>query len=148
MIPETTQGFEMRPATLDDVPMIAADLLPEGIDDFRRAGFNPVLTMAIDVLSDESYVVISPDNKPCALLGIGKDGCMWMNMTNEIRRHPKAFIKCAKSWMNSLPHKLVWNAVDIQNTQLLKFLRLLGCQFLGVYPVGAKNTLYIEFVKL
>jgi hypothetical protein len=46
----STPGFSVRPATLEDVPVIAKDLLEEGIADFFRAGMHPVLCMAYDTL--------------------------------------------------------------------------------------------------
>lgn len=145
---QPTQGFKIKPARIEDVAYVANNLLQEGIQDFLRAGINPVLQMSLDVTVDKSYVVLSPDNVPAALLGISRDGCMWMNMTHEIRKHPKAFIKAAKKWINELDHPILWNQVDIQNTQLLKFIKLLGFKFLRILPFGTNNIYYVEFVKL
>jgi hypothetical protein len=47
----STPGFSVRPATLEDVPVIAKDLLEEGIaKTSNRAGMHPVLCMAADTL--------------------------------------------------------------------------------------------------
>lgn len=143
----STPGFSVRPATLKDVPVIASDLLKEGIEDFARAGMHPVLCMAADILSSKTFLVISPDNKPAALFGVYADGCIWMNMTNEIRRHPKTFIKEARKVVKTLG-PLLWNRVDIQNNNLRKFLRLMGFKVINVVLCDTRNIYYVEFAKV
>ena len=143
----STPKFSVRPATLEDVPLIAKDLLKEGIEDFNRAGMNPVLCMAYDTLNSKTFLLISPDNKPAALFGVYADGCIWMNMTNEIRKHPKAFIKEAKEFIKTLG-PILWNQVDIQNNNLRKFLRLIGFKVINVVLCDTKNIYYVEFAKV
>jgi hypothetical protein len=142
----STPGFSVRPATLEDVPVIAKDLLEEGIEDFNRAGLNPVLCMAYDTLNSKTFLLISPDNKPAALVGTYADGCIWMNMTHEVRRHPKAFIKWAKEFVKTGP--MLWNRVDIQNNNLRKFLRLIGFKVINVVLCDTRNIYYVEFAKV
>jgi hypothetical protein len=142
----STPGFSVRPATLEDVPVIAKDLLEEGIEDFNRAGLNPVLCMAYDTLNSKTFLLISPDNKPAALVGTYADGCIWMNMTHEVRRHPKAFIKWAKEFVKTGP--MLWNRVDIQNNNLRKFLRLIGFKIINVVLCDTRNIYYVEFAKV
>jgi hypothetical protein len=144
---DSTPGFSVRPATLEDVPEIARDLLEEGIEDFTRAGLNPVLCMAYDTLESKTFVLISPDNKPAALFGVYDNGCIWMNMTNEIRRHPKTFIKTAREVIKTLG-PILWNRVDIQNNNLRKFLRLIGFKVINVVLCDTKNIYYVEFAKV
>ena len=143
----STQGFSVRPATLEDVPVIASDLLEEGIADFFRAGVNPVLCMAADTLYSKTFFLISPDNKPAALFGVYADGCIWMNMTHEVRKHPKAFIKWAREFVQTLG-PVLWNRVDIQNNNLRKFLRLIGFKVINVVLCDTKNIYYVEFAKV
>lgn len=142
----STPGFSVRPATLEDVPVIAKELLEEGIEDFNRAGLNPVLCMAYDTLNSKTFLLISPDNKPAALVGTYADGCIWMNMTHEVRRHPKAFIKWAKEFVKTGP--MLWNRVDIQNNNLRKFLRLIGFKIINVVLCDTRNIYYVEFAKV
>lgn len=143
----STPGFSVRPATLEDVPVIASDLLEEGVADFHRAGVNPVLCMAADTLYSKTFFLISPDNKPAALFGVYADGCIWMNMTHEIRKHPKAFIKWAREFVKTLG-PVLWNRVDIQNNNLRKFLRLIGFKVINVVLCDTKNIYYVEFAKV
>ena len=142
----STQGFRVRPATLEDVPVIAKDLLEEGIADFFRAGINPVLCMAADTLYSKTFLLISPDDKPAALFGVTDSGCIWMNMTYEVRKHPKSFIKWAKEFVKTGP--ILWNRVDIQNNNLRKFLRLIGFKVINVVLCDTRNIYYVEFAKV
>ena len=142
----STHGFSIRPATLKDVPVIASDLLEEGIEDFARAGMHPVLCMTYDTLNSKTFLLISPDNKPAALVGTYADGCIWMNMTHEVRKHPKAFIKWAKEFVKTGP--ILWNRVDIQNNNLRKFLRLIGFKVINVVLCDTRNIYYVEFAKV
>ena len=143
----STHGFSVRPATLKDVPLIAKDLLKEGIEDFNRAGLHPVLCMALDTLDSKTFLLISPDNKPAALFGVYDDGCIWMNMTYEIRKHPKSFIIWAREFVKTLG-PMLWNRVDIQNNNLRKFLRLIGFKVINVVLCDTKNIYYVEFAKV
>jgi hypothetical protein len=143
----STSGFKVRPAALEDVPVIAKDLLEEGIADFFRAGINPVLCMAADTLCSTTFFLISPDDKPAALFGVTDEGCVWMNMTHEVRRHPKAFIKWAREFVKTLG-PVLWNRVDIQNNNLRKFLRLIGFKVINVVLCDTRNIYYVEFAKV
>lgn len=143
----STPGFRVRPATLKDVPVIAKNLLEEGLDDFQRAGAHPVLCMSYDLVTSKTYLLISPDDKPAALFGVDTSGCIWMNMTHEVRRHPKAFIKWAREFVKTLG-PVLWNRVDIQNNNLRKFLRLIGFKIINVVLCSTRNIYYVEFAKL
>ena len=143
----STPGFSVRPATLKDVPVIAADLLKEGAADFFRAGMHPVLCMSYDVLESKSFLLTSPDGKPAALFGVYENGCVWMNMTNEIRNHSKTFIKYPREFVKTLG-PVLWNRVDIQNNNLRKFLRLIGFKVINVVLCDTRNIYYVEFAKV
>ena len=143
----STHGFTMRKATLDDIPSIVSELLPEGKEDFARAGMNPVLCMAYDTLNSNTKVLLSPRGIPAGLVGVSQDGCIWMNMTNEARKYPKAFILWAREFVSNAG-SLLWNRVDIQNNNLRKFLRLIGFKIINVVLCDTRNIYYVEFAKV
>lgn len=143
----STPEFSVRLATLEDVPLIAKNLLKEGIEDFNRAGVHPVLSMVADTVYSKTFLLISPDGKPAALFGVYADGCVWMNMTYEVRKHPKAFIKWAREFVKTLG-PVLWNRVDIQNNNLRKFLRLIGFKVINVVLSDTRNIYYVEFAKV
>jgi len=137
-----------RPAVVSDIPVIVDNLLPAAKADINRAGVNPVLTMLLDMALYKAFVMLSPDGQPMALIGVNSDGNIWMHMTNETMKYPKAFMKAAKLWLSNQPHKLLYNYIDINNTALLKMVKRLGFKFLRVVPMTRNNLYYVEFVRL
>jgi hypothetical protein len=137
-----------RPAVVSDIPVIVDNLLPAAKADINRAGVNPVLTMLLDMALYKVCVMLSPDGQPMALIGVNSDGNIWMHMTNETMKYPKAFMKAAKLWLSNQPHKLLYNYIDINNTALLKMVKRLGFKFLRVVPMTRNNLYYVEFVRL
>jgi len=137
-----------RPATVSDIPLIVDNLLVAAKEDIKRAGVQPVLTMLLDMALYKTFVVLSPDGQPMALIGVNSDGNIWMHMTNEAMKYPIAFMKAAKLWLSNQPHKLLYNYIDINNTALLKMVKRLGFKFLRVVPMTRNNLYYVEFVWL
>jgi len=137
-----------RPATVSDIPLIVDNLLVAAKEDIKRAGVQPVLTMLLDMALYKTFVVLSPDGQPMALIGVNSDGNIWMHMTNEAMKYPKAFMKAAKLWLSNQPHKLLYNYIDINNTALLKMVKRLGFKFLRVVPMTRNNLYYVELVRL
>ena len=148
MTQERQSSVIIRPATVEDIPIITADLLEASRKDIDRAGQHPVLMMAEDLACYETSVALSPDGKPLALFGVNWSGNIWMQMTNEVMIHPKAFMKAAKLWLSNQPHKLLYNYIDINNTALLKMVKRLGFKFLRVVPRTRNNLYYVEIVRL
>ena len=144
---DSTQGFSVRPATLQDVSEIAVSLIPESLAEFKRAGVHPVLSMAQDLRTSDTRVILSPSGIPCAIVGVATDGCGWMSMTNEIRRHKVGFVRFFREYINQLG-PFLWSVVDIQNTTLHKFLKLLGYKALGVTVGDTRNIYYVEFARV
>mgnify|MGYP003331018878 CR=1 FL=1 len=141
-----TDKIVSRKATIRDVPYVVQNLLPEGLQDFRRAGIHPVFAIAADTLNSDTYLLSSPRGIPIGLVGVTKSGCIWMNMTNEIRKYPKEFILFAKDFVRARG-PLLWNEVDIQNNNLRKFLRLIGFKIINVIPSYGGNY-YVQFAMV
>ena len=138
----------IRPATLSDIPVIVDNLLPAAQQDIKRAGQHPVLMMAEDMAYYKTSVVLTPDGQPMALFGVSSTGNIWMQMTNDVLKYPKVFMKTAKLWLSNQPHKLLYNHIDINNTALLKMVKRLGFKFLRVVPRTRNNLYYVEIVRL
>jgi hypothetical protein len=138
----------IRPATLADVPHVSNNLLQEGINDMFRSGSNPALAMAEGVILDECYVAITDNGDYMALVGIGEGGNIWLQMTTKVKKHPLAFIRATKKFLNERPEPLLYNEIDIQNTALIKLVKKLGFKVINVVqPWGARNY-HVEIVKL
>lgn len=138
----------IRPATLEDLPNIINDLVDAGKRDMQRGGVNPAIRIPIDLRTYETSVALSPDNKPMVLFGVNSNGNVWMQMTNEVYKHPRFLMKAIKAWLGQQKHKLLYNYIDIQNTTLLKMVKKLGFKFLRVVPKTTNNNYYVEFVRI
>jgi hypothetical protein len=148
MTQESHSAVTIRPATERDIPSIVDDLLPAARQDISRAGEHPIFMMLLDMALYKTSVAFSPDGKPLALFGVNDDGNIWMQMTNEVMKYPKSFMKAAKLWLSNQPYKLLYNYIDINNTALLKMVKRLGFKFLRVVPQTRNNLYYVEFVRL
>lgn len=138
----------IRPATLDDLPAFVDDLLEECVQEHRRAGTNPAIRIALDMKTYDTQLALSPDGKPMVLYGINQRGNMWMQMTNEIRKHPRAFVRLTLDWLAKKKPTFLYNFIDIQNTTLLKFFKKIGAKFIGIVPKTMNNIYYVEVVRL
>ena len=138
----------IRPATFDDLPPVISNLVDAGRQDMKRAGLNPALQIYIDFLTYNTFLALTPDQKPMVLFGINDEGNVWMQMTNEVYKHPRFFIQATKTWLQEQKSKILYNYIDIQNTALLKMVKKLGFKFLRVIPMTKNNNYYVEFVRL
>lgn len=138
----------IRPATLKDLEFVQENLVDAGKQDMMRASINPVIAFLIDFKKNSLEVAMSPDNLPMVLFGVTTDGNVWMHMTNEVYKYPRFFMKATKAWIESQPHKMLYNYVDIQNTTLLKMVKRLGFKFLRVVAMPPNNNYYVEFAQI
>jgi len=124
----------IHPPTYKEVAYIAENLRQ---DDWRELqegwGINPALALFLDTLQGHT---------------VSDDGCVWMLCTPAIEDYPITFIREAKRWLESLPHKVLYNCADVRNTTHLKLLKHLGFKFLDVTIQGPKNLYFVEFIRL
>lgn len=148
MAKEYQSSCVIRQATLDDLPAFLDDLLDVCVQEHVRAGLNPALSVAADMTTYDTQLALSPDGKPMVLYGLNDEGRMWMQMTNEVTKHPRAFVRTALDWIKKKQPKFLYNFIDIQNTTLLKFFKKLGCKFIGIKPRTMNNIFYVEVVRV
>lgn len=139
----------IKQASIDDVVEVVDTLLPSDRTEIvDGTGLNPVLSMVNSVYFSNSVIFYVPDGTCAGMAGVSDDGCVWMHCTDAVRRYPILFCKEARKWINSLPHRLLYNKADIRNTLHLKLLKKLGFKFLRLVPYGPNNIYFVEFVKL
>lgn len=143
----STPGFRVRPASIDDIPLVLDNLLDNSLEDLLRCQLNPVLSLAMDVSNSEAYLALTEDNKPAALFGFESD-CFWMHMCRGMEAHPVAFMKFAKRWFNNHRPKYLWNQTGIEYTQAIKMAKFFGFKILRVFPSTLTYTYLVEMVLL
>ncbi len=145
-MPVSTPSFTVRPATIDDIPVVLDNLLDNSLEDLLRYRINPVLSLAMDMETSRAYL-ISTEDKPAALFGFDDD-CFWMHMCRGMEEHPVAFMKFAKRWFNNHKPKYLWNHTGIQYTQAIKMAKFFGFKILRVFPSTLTCNYLVEMVLL
>jgi hypothetical protein len=143
----STPSFTVRPATIDDIPVVLDNLLDNSLEDLLRYRINPVLSLAMDMENSEAYLALTEDNKPAAMFGFESD-CFWMHMCRGMEEHPVAFMKFAKRWFNKHKPKFLWNQTGIEYTQAIKMAKFFGFKILRVFPSTLTYTYLVEMVLL
>lgn len=142
----STPSFTVRPATIDDIPVVLDNLLDNSLEDLLRCKLNPVLSLAIDMENSRAYLISTKD-KPAALVGFESD-CFWMHMCRGMEEHPVAFMKWAKRWFKQQRPNYLWNHTGIEYTQAIKMAKFFGFKILRVFPSTLTNTYLVEMVSL
>jgi hypothetical protein len=143
----STPSFTVRPATIDDIPVVLDNLLDNSLEDLLRYKINPVLSLAMDMENSRAYLALTEDNKPAALFGFESD-CFWMHMCRGMEEHPVAFMKFAKRWFNKNRPSYLWNHTGIQYTQAIKMAKFFGFKILRVFPSTLTYNYLVEMVLL
>lgn len=141
--------YKANTACLAHVPELVNNLQPEDIREIIEGiGINPVLSISMGIVADDTIVFTAPDGKAAGVAGVDASGCIWMHCTSKTKQYPITFVKQAKQWINDLPHPILYNYADIRNITHLKLLKHLGFRFLRVVPYGPRNLYFVEFVRL
>ena len=146
-MPVSTPSFTVRPATIDDIPVVLDNLIDNSLEDLLRYKINPVLSLALDMENSKAYLALTQDNEPAALFGFESD-CFWMHMCRGMEEHPVAFMKFAKRWFNNHRPKYLWNNTGIEYTQAIKMAKFFGFKILRVFPSTLTYTYLVEMVLL
>jgi len=146
-MPVSTPSFTVRPATIDDIPVVLDNLIDNSLEDLLRYKINPVLSLALDMENSKAYLALTQDNEPAALFGFESD-CFWMHMCRGMEEHPVAFMKFAKRWFKSHAPKFLWNQTGIEYTQAIKMAKFFGFKILRVFPSTLTNTYLVEMANV
>jgi len=139
-------SFTVRPAKVNDIPVVLDNLLDNSLEDLLRCKVNPVLSLAMDMENSRAYL-ISIEDKPAALVGFESD-CFWMHMCRGMEEHPVAFMKWAKRWFKETKPDYLWNHTGIEYSQAIKMAKFFGFKILRVFPSTLTHTYLVEMVLL
>lgn len=147
-----------RPAYWDDVCYVSDNMRPEDIEECEAGGLNHFDALRLSFeRSDVAYTLITPDDVPCAILGVSPSplqgmGIIWMLGTDGIRKHKITFLR------NSLPglqrlydetgYEALYNYTYAKNKLHHAWLRWLGFKFIREVPMPPYDQPFYEFVRL
>jgi len=144
----STRGFTFKPATINDVLELTSQMLDRGLQDFERVGQHPVLSLALYIHYDDSYLIYGPDGSLYGAYGVSEDNAVWIQMTNKVKENPRTTVRFGKALMDHINRPYLWTTIDIKNTELINLARYLGFKVLRVFPDGPDNVYSIEIVRL
>jgi hypothetical protein len=92
----STRGFTFKPATINDVLELTSQMLDRGLLDFERVGQHPVLSLALYIHEDDSYLIYGPDGSLYGAYGVSDDNMVWIQMTNQVKANPLTTVRFGK----------------------------------------------------
>ena len=144
----STRGFTFKPATINDIHELTSQMLDRGLLDFERVGQHPVLSLAMYIHEDDSYLIYGPDGSLYGAYGVSDDNAVWIQMTKQVKKNPRTTVRFGKALMEHINRPYLWTTIDIKNTDLINLVRYLGFKVLRVFPDGPDNVYSIEIVRL
>jgi len=144
----STRGFTFKPATINDVHELTSQMLDRGLLDFERVGQHPVLSLAMYIHEDDSYLIYGPDGSLYGAYGVSKDNAVWIQMTKQVKKNPRTTVRFGKALMEHINRPYLWTTIDIKNTDLINLAKYLGFKVLRAFPDGPDNVYSIEIVRL
>ena len=144
----STRGFTFKPATINDVHELTSQMLDRGLLDFERVGQHPVLSLAMYIHEDDSYLIYGPDGSLYGAYGVSEDNAVWIQMTKQVKKNPRTTVRFGKALMEHINRPYLWTTIDIKNTDLINLARYLGFKVLRTFPDGPDNVYSIEIVRL
>jgi len=144
----STRGFTFKPATINDVLELTSQMLDRGLLDFERVGQHPVLSLALYIHEDDSYLIYGKDGSLYGAYGVSDNNMVWIQMTNQVKTNPLTTVRFGKALMEHINRPYLWTTIDIKNTELINLARYLGFKVLRVFPDGPDNVYSIEIVRL
>ena len=93
----STRGFTFKPATINDVHELTSQMLDRGLLDFERVGQHPVLSLAVYIHEDDSYLIYGPDGSLYGAYGVSEDNAVWIQMTKQVKKNPRTTVRFGKA---------------------------------------------------
>ena len=87
-----------------------------------------------------------PNGKAAGVAGVTPQNVIWMLCTETSAEYPRAFVREARRWVDSLPNPYLYNHADMRNETHIKLLKLLGFRFIRYHVYNGVPL--IEFIKL
>lgn len=147
--------FKTVPATKDRLLEIAVDVREADRKEvFRTTGLSVTESLYDSVeASKEAFIVLYNDKSLC-IFGVIVPNHLsniahpWFITTNKIENHKKEFLKKSKEFVEVLldDYDTLFNYVDAEYEDAVKWLKWIGFTILPSVPYGAKGDLFHPFI--
>lgn len=110
--------------------------------------FERALQVSLDA-SPEAYFVLGPRRQVLAAIGVSEfsvlddAGTPWMLGSKETPKHAKALLRASRAWfeLQKRRYPLLYNFVDAEYPEAIRWLKWLGFDILPAEPSGNKGAL-------
>ena len=160
----TTLGQEektsyFRKSVIEDVFDLAKRVCPQDKEEiWRGSGSKPVDALCAGFYaSDEVYTIVH-DGLIKGMFGVNKSiindriGIPWMLSDGDFKGLEITFLRTGKKWVDGLLSTnwdLLYNYVDVDNHNAIKWLKFLRFSFIRVIPnFGYAKTPFVEFMRI
>lgn len=147
---EPKNGYTIMPCTPELALSVGRNLRE---DDRREVEQTTGLTAEAAIIEsyygsayDQCVYFENPNGKAAGVAGVTPQNIIWMLCTDDSSESPIAFVRKARSWVNSLSNPYLMNVADMRNESHIKLLKLLGFKFIRYYVYN--NVPLIEFIKI
>lgn len=148
-----------RPSTLSDAQFVGVRLRSADRREVKAASGRIDLPEALTdgiLMSKPCFTILTPEQQPCALFGAVPDpdnkafGRVWMLGTDELVKYGRDFLRQSKPWWDYFHrfYPVLGNLVDSRNTVHVRWLKWLGCSFVGEQRIGEEQILFKEFIHV
>lgn len=150
-------SLRARRARNADAFYLSTRLRQADLDELQaNTGGDPLATLMVGRdISDPAYTIIDDIGLPVAMFGVvptnvDRQGVMWLLGTDELRKHSRDFLRQSRPWIERLHKKytLLYNVIDKRNKVHLRWLKFLGCNFVGEVIHGVENRPFVQFIHV
>lgn len=136
--------IHIRPTLPGDSWLIRADLREAEVLELAALGHTCEECMTLGLASTGAQTFFIGDEIG-GMFGVS-DGVLWGVFTNEIDRHPLAFLRASRRYISSLDIE-VTNYVDARNAKAVRWFRWLGFDVSAPEPYGINGALFHKFTN-
>jgi len=148
-----------RKSVIEDVFDLATRICPQDKEEIWRAnGSKPVDSLCAGFYaSDEVYTIVH-NGVIKSMFGVNKSiindriGIPWLLSDGQFEGIEIKFLRTGKKWVDGLLSTnwdLLYNYVDVDNHNAIKWLKFLGFSFIRVIPnFGYAGTPFVEFMRI
>ena len=148
-----------RKSVIEDVFDLAKKVCPQDKEEiWRTNGSKPVDSLCAGFYASNEVYTIVHNGLIKGMFGVNKSiindriGIPWMLSDGQFEGIEIKFLRTGKKWVDGLLSTnwdLLYNYVDVDNHNAIKWLKFLGFSFIRIIPnFGYAGTPFVEFMRI
>ena len=135
---------------LNHVQYVADNMRQSDIDELAKLGKTPLQALTEGLNSTECFTLLV-NEQPIMIFGMEESGLdsavIWALGTDDVFKHRREFLRQSVKWRDSFlkDYSILFNHVDINNWESIRWLKWLGAKFDKPRPFGSGVFMRFEF---